>query len=353
MNSKIKNKIKYIAVTLIFTIIVNISSLSFVQAAVSSSSLVSLTNASRAESGLSALTTNSQLESAAQAKAADMFENQYFAHNSPQGKTPWDFIKSANYSYVYAGENLAIGYGDSAELHNDWMNSPTHRENIMNPNYREIGIASVDGVYEGANTTIVVQEFGSSTAQSPVVSEENNEDNNSNENSNENLVNPSDEGGFVANAEESQPISLEIIKDQTTYSPEKVFIGDEVTFKATVTGEAKEIYFTVGEEKITLDGTLEKKVVINQAGDLKVTLTVIDTNNNQKSEEIGTLKVAEKVVMNASTQNNNGSKFSSVVSSIMDILSKNLMTVSLATIVLTLGLAGYFIFRQRKYGKFI
>ena len=349
MNQKIKNKIKYIAGTLVLIIVINISSLSFAFAAISSSSIVSLANSSRTAAGLGTLSTNGQLESAARAKANDMFANQYFAHNSPQGKTPWDFINGAGYSYVYAGENLAIGYSDSTELHNAWMNSPSHRENIMNPNYREIGVASVDGVYEGANTTIVVQEFGSTSAQSPVVAQQNNENNNSNEN----LVNTSNKGSLVADASESQPISFEIKKDQTTFSPDKIFTGDEVTFKATITGDFKEAYFTAGDEKITLDNTLEKKVVINQEGDLKVTLTVIDANKNQKSEEIGTLTVAKKVVMNASTQNNNGSKFSSVVSSITDMLSKNLMAVSLTTIVLTLGLAGYFIFRQRKYGKFI
>lgn len=349
MNQKTKNKIKYIAAALVFTIIINISSLSFAYAAISSPSIVSLANTSRAQAGLGALSTNSQLESAALTKANDMFKNQYFAHTSPQGKTPWNFISDAGYSYVYAGENLAIGYGDSSELHNAWMNSPTHRENIMNPNYREIGVASIDGVYEGANTTIVVQEFGSNSAQSPVVAQQSNE----NDNSNENLVNTSNEGGLTADASESNPISFEIKKDQTTYSPDKIFTGDEVTFKATIAGDFEESYFTVGDEKITLDNTLEKKVVIDQAGDLKVTLTTIDSNKNQKTEDIGTLKVAKKVIMNASTQNNNGSKFSSVISGITDILSRNLMAVSLVTIVLTLGLAGYFIFRQRKYGKFI
>jgi|GEM_PF-818789 len=349
MNQKIKNKIKYIAATLVLIIVVNISSLSLAQAAISTSSLVSMVNDARTQAGLSALTTNGQLEAAAQAKANDMFTNQYFAHNSPQGKTPWDFIKSSGYTYVYAGENLAIGYSDSNELHDAWMNSPSHRENIMNPNYREIGVASVDGVYEGANTTIVVQEFGSTTTQSPVVAEQNNVNNNSNEN----LVNTSNEGGFVADASESQPISFEIKKDQTTFSPDKIFAGDEVKFKATITGDFKEVYFTVGDQKITLDGTLEKKAVINQIGGLKVTLTAVDANKNQKTQEIGTLKVAEKVIMNANTQTNNGSVAGSVLSSMTNILKDNLMVVSLSVITLTLGLSGYFIFRQRKYGKFI
>ena len=122
-------------ITIAFILISTIISASFVGqafAAPSASTLVSLVNSSRAEQGLGALSVNGQLVSAATAKANDMLENDYFAHTSPSGKTPWDFISASGYSYVYAGENLAIGYNDSSELHSAWMNSPSHRENIMN-----------------------------------------------------------------------------------------------------------------------------------------------------------------------------------------------------------------------------
>ena len=159
MNQNNKNLIKYIA-QLVFAIFVFVS---FTQSALAASpdKLVRNVNTSRQEYGLSSLTINDKLTQAAQAKAKDMFENKYFAHISPDGKTPWDFMKETNYDYIYAGENLAIGYTDDAELHQAWMNSSSHRENILNPNFTQIGMAVLDGVYHGAKTTIVVQMFGS------------------------------------------------------------------------------------------------------------------------------------------------------------------------------------------------
>ena len=68
------------------------------------------TNDRRNEAGLSPLTLNSKLSDAAAAKAADMFANNYWAHNSPLGKTPWDFILASGYTYTMAGENLAKNF---------------------------------------------------------------------------------------------------------------------------------------------------------------------------------------------------------------------------------------------------
>jgi hypothetical protein len=141
------------------TIIFNLGNFGFAQAA-SVSTLVDLANSSRKEEGLTSLIINDKLTEAAKNKASDMFSNQYFAHISPDGKTPWDFIRSANYDYAYAGENLSIGYVDNTELDSAWMNSLTHRENIMNKNYDEVGLAIVQGKFEGNDTTIVVEMFG-------------------------------------------------------------------------------------------------------------------------------------------------------------------------------------------------
>ena len=120
---------------------------SLARADYSASTLVSMTNSARAREGLGALTTNSQLASAAYAKVQDMLANQYFAHTSPAGKTPWDFIKEAGYNYTYAGENLAIGYTDANELFSAWMASDTHRQNILNSNFQQIGIAVISGTF--------------------------------------------------------------------------------------------------------------------------------------------------------------------------------------------------------------
>jgi len=129
--------------------------------------LLSDTNAKRAEAGLSQVTLNSTLSAAAAAKAADMFANNYWAHNSPAGKTPWDFIMSAGYRYTLAGENLAKNFQTSDGVVEAWMNSPTHKANIVKSGYKEVGFAVVNGVLNGEETTLVVQMFGATNA-SPV-----------------------------------------------------------------------------------------------------------------------------------------------------------------------------------------
>lgn len=124
------------------------------------SKVLSQTNDERQKLGLPPLTYNEALSKSAAAKAADMFINNYWAHNSPQGKTPWSFFKSAGYQYSIAGENLAKDFYDTDGLIKAWMNSPTHRENIVNTKYKEIGIAVVNGVLNGIKTTLVIQHFG-------------------------------------------------------------------------------------------------------------------------------------------------------------------------------------------------
>ena len=123
--------------------------------------MINLTNQSREEKELSVLVMNQKLTSAAEAKADDMFKYQYFDHNSPSGATPWDWIKGAGYSYRYAGENLAIDFVTAEGAYKALMASDPHRENILNRNYTEIGIAVKEGIFEESNSVIIVMEFGS------------------------------------------------------------------------------------------------------------------------------------------------------------------------------------------------
>ncbi len=92
-----------------------------------------------------------------------MFAKNYWAHNSPTGGTPWDFIIGAGYHYTVAGENLAKNFSDSQSVVNAWMASPTHRANMIKPGYKEIGFAVVNGTLNGEETTLVVQMFGASS----------------------------------------------------------------------------------------------------------------------------------------------------------------------------------------------
>jgi len=132
---------------------------------ISTANIISLTNQERTASGLNSLNENSQLDAAALAKANNMFEQQYWDHFGPNGETPWQFIRAEGYNYVYAGENLAKGFQTAEGVHEAWMASPTHAANIMSGNYKDIGVAVVQGVLLGKQTTLVVQMFGNLTTQ--------------------------------------------------------------------------------------------------------------------------------------------------------------------------------------------
>ena len=101
----------------------------------------------------------------AQRNAGDMFAFNYWAHNSPSGRDPWSFFQEVGYKYIYAGENLARDFMNSESVVEAWMNSPSHRENLLNPNYKEIGLAVVNGTLNGVETTLVVQSFGTPTPE--------------------------------------------------------------------------------------------------------------------------------------------------------------------------------------------
>lgn len=123
--------------------------------------LISLANKERKNLGLTTLSQNENLSRAALAKGNDMLKKQYWSHFGPNGETPWQFITDAGYNYVYAGENLAKDFQTSLDTHLAWMNSKTHRDNIVNSNFKDVGIAIVSGQFQGYSSTIVVQMFGS------------------------------------------------------------------------------------------------------------------------------------------------------------------------------------------------
>lgn len=118
------------------------------------------TNQERQSLGLGELKSNEALRKAAQAKADDMAKNGYFAHQSPDGKTPWYWIDQTGYTYRAAGENLAVNFDYSRDVVNAWMNSPTHKANIVKSKYQDIGIGIAEGFYQGRPTVFVVQLFG-------------------------------------------------------------------------------------------------------------------------------------------------------------------------------------------------
>ena len=117
-------------------------------------------NQIRKENKLPELQKNIHLERAAKQKNTDMISNNYFSHISPNNKKWSDFIKDEKYDYIYAGENLAKDYDNSKEIIAAWIESPTHKENILNPDYSDTGIAVSINKSSKGRSIIVAQEFG-------------------------------------------------------------------------------------------------------------------------------------------------------------------------------------------------
>ncbi len=116
-------------------------------------------NAERTRAGGAELAYSAVLADAALAKGKDMLANQYWAHTSPSGVTPWKWIQDQQYSYMYAGENLAKNFSSADATVAAWMASSAHRENMMHDYYTEAGFAVVDGQLDDVPTTIIVALF--------------------------------------------------------------------------------------------------------------------------------------------------------------------------------------------------
>lgn len=113
--------------------------------------VVDLVNKERAKAGLNPLTSDEKLTKVAMIKAQDMYDNNYFDHQSPTLGSPFDLMRAQDVQYRTAGENIAKGQRTPEEVMNAWMNSQGHRQNILNSNYTAIGVAYYNGVW--------VQEF--------------------------------------------------------------------------------------------------------------------------------------------------------------------------------------------------
>lgn len=123
--------------------------------------IVLLTNIERAKYSLPPLVWNDKLAIAANMKAKDMIAKQYFAHESPDGIGIEQLAKATNYNYSLIGENLAMGdFISSEDVVEGWMNSKGHRENILKPTFKEIGVSAIIGLGDGRNVWYSVQEFG-------------------------------------------------------------------------------------------------------------------------------------------------------------------------------------------------
>jgi len=142
-----------------------------VSTSISTSDIINLTNERRISQGVRPVMENALLNAAAAAKAKDMLTQNYWAHFAPDGKTPWGFISQTGYKYSVAGENLARDFDSSSAVVVAWMNSPSHKQNLLDNSFTEIGVAVTEGNLNGVNGSLVVQMFAT-PANLPSAAEE-------------------------------------------------------------------------------------------------------------------------------------------------------------------------------------
>lgn len=197
--------------------------------------IVDLTNEERVHDDMGRLTRSEVLDRAATQKAEDMARYEYFAHYSPTGVSPWHWFDEVGYDYLHAGENLAIHFTDSDAVVDAWMSSPTHRENILNENYHEIGVGTARGTYNGHTTIYVVQLFG--TQRMPLTQVARAETNVGSSVTVE-KVSTIDEEDTVAPA---QIITGEFTAEEQKAPPEESVVSDNATFPSEVSIEARNL----------------------------------------------------------------------------------------------------------------
>lgn len=124
---------------------------------VSAEGLLEATNTQRERDGAKPLMLNDALTEAAQKKAEDMAQRNYWSHETPDGEAPWIFIDSTGYQYSKAGENLAYGFMSSDQTITGWMNSDSHRENMLDSSFTEVGFGYVNAVnYQDSDKETIV-----------------------------------------------------------------------------------------------------------------------------------------------------------------------------------------------------
>src|SRR3989344_4401430 len=124
------------------------------------SKIIALTNELRLEKGLPGLAVSDTLNFSSDIKAVDMAEKGYFSHVSPEGRKLAYYLRQVGYKYTVAGENLALGFSSAEDVVNAWIKSPTHYANLIDEDYKEMGVSLESGLYEGQTTVYAVEHFG-------------------------------------------------------------------------------------------------------------------------------------------------------------------------------------------------
>jgi len=171
MEQKANSFLFYVVVWILSTLFFATPSL-VIAKEITTDSIIALVNYERIQQQLPPLSPHDKLRQAADARIKDMLSKNYFNHQSPTGTMPWDTIAENGYEYRYAGENLAIDYDNAEEVVNAWLESPTHRENMLSNTFQDIGVS----VNEHDDHTMIVLLFGSEVKKTATMAQTANQD---------------------------------------------------------------------------------------------------------------------------------------------------------------------------------
>ncbi len=128
-----------------------------------------LTNEKRTKNNLPALSQNALLVESANLKARDMNKNNYFSHTNKSGQGLDYYLQQVGYEYNFAGENLAVGFVDASAVMRAWKKSPTHFANLVDKDFKQMGVGMVSGEYQGAPAAFIVSHFGAPAIRAALI----------------------------------------------------------------------------------------------------------------------------------------------------------------------------------------
>lgn len=266
--------------------------------------IINFVNQERVKAGLEQLQESQLLNEVANLKAQDMLGNNYFAHTSPTGVDPWFWFDRVGYEYRFAGENLGMDFKTAVAVHQAWMKSELHKENILSPKYTEIGVAVKKGIIDNKETQVAVQSFGNPLGGGTTVEKE--------------LQNKNDE------VNEDEQEGVKIVQSSLHFWEGED--QDEVLVSAEIEGDAKEVKLAIGKDEYELE-QLREGVYVNlipiseeEARNEEILIKVVDSQDLAvfgkisdkyladyliaKDEEIETEDQEIMAMLNSDKQNN-------------------------------------------------
>ena len=233
--------------------------------------IIELTNVVRKNLGISELIEKALLNEVAFNKAQDMLIGQYFAHISPEKKSLSGFLRDSGYSYSVAGENLAMGFANAESVVNAWVKSPTHYANIIDSNYQDIGVGLTSGAFNGHDTTLVAQYFGTKFMSSTLLP---NTETVNYKNKEQLEINLEKKEQTLGASEEVDLLKKDDLTIETPLSADNILVEPKEEIKEISIDKTKSLVYV--EEKKSEDGTIVRaKVYIIGATEAEIVF-----NNN-------------------------------------------------------------------------